>query len=480
MLSIKSEIKKGAKWTSLSTIIITLIQIVQFWLLGNTLTIHEFGLVGMLTTIIIFSQIILDLGLGSAIIQKEQASHRQLSTLFWLNLLLGVLLFIVLQLGSRIFASFFHEDALIPAVRLLSFMFLIAPIGQQAQYLMQKKLSFQLIGKLETISAISSFLLLLLLLFTHIVAPIMAFVLSQVVLYSLKGILYYCFYRKIWKPSFVFDIKCCKEFFSFGLYQLLSRMVNRIGSNMDVLLIGKFMGMEALGIYNLVYQIVTVPVLKINPIVTRVAFPVFSKVQHEKKLLVDGFLYMTKLLALLSFPLLIGLFAVADLFIATFFGKEWMDAVPILKIMLIVGIFRVLSNPNGSVILAKGKANIAFYWDTAVMFLYGFALFTAVLTNQLEVVAWTYAVVSFVNFLMGRWLLAYLIHLRWGEYVNAVAVPFLLAIVIACIAYLVKWITSFYHNGTIFVLSLSVAASALVYILLLKKYLLKEVVQKVR
>ncbi|MGP7816694.1 oligosaccharide flippase family protein [Niallia sp. 01092] len=140
----------GAKWTSFSTIIITVIQIMQFWLLGNTLTVHEFGTVGMLTTIIMFSQIILDLGLGSAIIQKEQASHKQLSTLFWLNIVLGIFLFLGLQLSSPILVNFFDEEALTPDVRLIALLFLLAPIGQQALYLLQKDLFFQKIGKIET------------------------------------------------------------------------------------------------------------------------------------------------------------------------------------------------------------------------------------------------------------------------------------------------------------------------------------------
>lgn len=470
MISIKAQIINGAKWSSLSTLIITITQIGQFLLLGNSLTVQEFGMVGMFTTMIIFAQIILDLGIGSAVIQKEQLSNRQLSTLFWINLLVGIFLFFTLQLGGPLIASFFHETELISGIHLLAFLFLFAPIGQQAQYLLQKELRFQVIGKIETVSVLVSFLLLLVFLFRSSLQPIIAYVASQVILYSLKGFLYYMCYRKIWKPAFVFDWSCCKDLFSFGFYQLLSRLVNRIGGNLDVILIGKFMGMEALGIYSLVYQIVTIPVLKINPIITRVAFPVFSKVQHDNAQLVDGFIYMTKIIAFITFPLLIGLFALSDLFIVLMFGKEWIDAVPILKIMLLVGVLRVLMNPNGSIILAKGKANLAFYWDAAFMIIYGIALFSAVLSERLIVVAWTYAAVSFINFLLGRWLLERLIHLKWTMYMRSILKPFLLAAFITSIAFFIKIITSFYLPSAI-VLSLSVVISGIVYFLLVKNFL---------
>jgi teichuronic acid exporter len=104
-----------------------------------------------------------------------------------------------------------------------------------------------------------------------------------------------------------------------------------------LILIGRFLGAEALGIYNLAYQIITIPVLKINPIVTRVAFPVFSKNQGNNQTLREGFLNMTKLLSLISFPLLIGLMTVSDLFIEVVFGEKWLQAVPVLNMRRLSG-----------------------------------------------------------------------------------------------------------------------------------------------
>ncbi|MCR2232432.1 oligosaccharide flippase family protein, partial [Salmonella enterica] len=78
-----------------------------------------------------------------------------------------------------------------------------------------------------------------------------------------------------------------------------------------------------------------------------------------------------KLLALISFPLLIGLTTVSDLFVEVVFGEKWLQAVPVLNILAIVGLLRVLMNPNGSVLLAKGRADLAFYWDSGIMLLYG-------------------------------------------------------------------------------------------------------------
>jgi len=427
----------------------------------------EFGMIGMLTTITIFAQIFVELGLGAAVIQKHHATARQLSTLFWINILLGILICLFMQAASPIIADYFQTKELEGKIRLLSTFFLIAPIGQQSQYLMQRDLSFQLLGKVETISTIFSFSLLIGLLFLTEQNPVNVYVWSQISLYSLKGILYYICYLPKWKPSFVLDIKDCKEFFSFGIYQLLSRLVNRLGSNIDMLLIGRFIGMEALGLYNLVYQIVTIPVLKLNPIITRVAFPVFAKDKNNNQALETGYLHMTKLLAIVSFPLLLGLYSVSDLVIPLFFGEQWIEAIPILQIMIIVGILRVLMNPNGSIILAKGKANIAFYWDLGVLVCYGAALLAAVRSNQLEIVAWAYVGVSILNFIGGRMLLTRMIGLQLKSYVKVLLLPFILAGVSSGIALLLKNQMISIHNNLVWAFIWSVLVSGISYLLLL-------------
>ncbi|MFO3789822.1 teichuronic acid biosynthesis protein TuaB [Bacillus mojavensis] len=467
MPSITKQIMSGAKWTSVSTICITIIQIVQFALLGNMMTLTEFGLVGMITTVTIFAQIVLDMGFGAALIQRDDATERQLSTLYWLNIMTGILLFVLLYVSSPVIAEFYQREELVFLIRILGIMFLVAPIGQQYQYMLQKELQFNTLSKIEIFSNALSFGYLAIAVF--MMDAILAYVISQVLLQSSKGILFWAVYQKKWRPSFVFDLRGMKEFFSFGAFQLSSRLVNRLGANIDMILIGRFIGAEALGIYNLAYQIVTIPVLKINPIVTRVAFPIFAKKKYENSVIREGFLNMTKMLALVSFPLLIGLVSVSDAFIVAVFGEKWLAAVPVLNVLAIVGILRVLMNPNGSVLLAKGRADLAFYWDSGVMLLYGLSLFAAVQTGNLLTVAWVYAVISVFNFLIGRWLLAYVINLNLSAYFKAVMKPFLITAGMAVIAFGASLGTERFSMQAEMRLAISVAAGALCYLFLLGK-----------
>ncbi|MCM3618683.1 MOP flippase family protein [Sutcliffiella horikoshii] len=461
MSTITKQILTGAKWTGISTVIITVIQIVQFALLGNLLSKEQFGIVGMITTVVIFTQILLDMGFSAAIIQREKVTNEQLSTLYWLNIIVGIVLFVLLYFTSPLIAGFYNQDELIPLIQLLGIMFLIAPIGQQFQYLLQKDLNFNLLSRIEVLANVASFFSLVALIF--FIQELYAYVISQVFLHSLKGILFFVVYSKKWKPSFIFNFACIKELMSFGIFQLMSRLVNRIGANIDYILIGRFLGAEALGIYSLAYQVVTIPVQKINPIITRVAFPVFSRSQSDNALLSEGFLNVTKILALVSLPLLLGLVAISDVFIEVFFGERWLVAAPILSILAVVGILRVLMNPNGSVILAKGKANIAFYWDFGVMLLYGFTMYYAT-KYDIYVVAWTYVITSFINFFIGRWLLKKLIDLHLGEYIKTLLKPLLVTALMAGIVYFLK--TGLYATEwmpTPVIMAISVAVGGLIY-----------------
>lgn len=126
-------------------------------------------------------------------------------------------------------------------------------------------------------------------------------------------------------------------------------------------------------------------------------------------------------------------------------------------------------NPNGSVLLAKGRADLAFYWDSGVLLLYGLSLFAAVQTGSLLTVAWVYAIISVVNFLIGRWLLAYVIKLNLSAYFQSIMKPFLITAAMGIIAFGVSLSTEHFSMQAEMRLAISVAAGALCYLFLLVK-----------
>ncbi|MHA7139598.1 teichuronic acid biosynthesis protein TuaB [Rossellomorea arthrocnemi] len=438
----------GMKWTGSATIINTGMQLLQYVILGRLLAKSDFGLMGMVTVIIAFAQVFTDMGVGNAIVHRQNASNKQLSTLYWLNVITGATVALIVFLTAPLVAGFYDEPRLIELIHLIALIFCIIPFGQQFQFIMQKNLEFDRIAKTEITSVVLGVCLAIILAFSG--AGVYALVFGQIAFHTIKSILYGFQGWSTFRPSFYFNLREVKEFLSFGVYQMGSRSVSYFSSNVDYILIGRFLGAEALGIYTIAYQLVVVPVTKINPLITRVAFPLFAKVQNSDQSLSKGFTDMSKMLAVITFPILFGLMCTADILVPVMFGDKWEASIPLVQILSALGLLRVLMNPNGSILLAKGRADIGFKWDLGVASIHALAFYLIVHLG-VEAVAITYVILALINFLLGRILLHYVIGLNGREYFLGLSKPALFSVIMALFVYGVYLLLSFIHFPTLII-----------------------------
>jgi O-antigen/teichoic acid export membrane protein len=453
----------GMRWTSLSTVINTILQLAQYIILARLLSPEDFGLMNMLMVVITFSKIFSDLGISSAIVYYQNISRHQLSSLYWLNLLAGLIVFSCVLVGRPLVAEFYNEPRLNDLLIFIAFIFLITPFGQQFQFLLQKELSFNKLAKVEIFATISGSITAITLAFLGF--GVFSQIWGQLVTNGSKSLYLTLIGWKKWRPQFTIQLKGLGGFLKFGVYQMGSRTVGYFASNIDYLLIGRYLGTEALGIYSLAYQLIVIPVTKINPIVTKVAFPVFSKNQDDNAAIAKGFINMSKLLAFVSFPILIGLIAVADVFVPVVFGEKWEMAIPVVQILSILGILRVLMNPNGSVLLGKGRADLGFKWDFFVAIFNGIGIWLVVKEGILEV-ATVYVFVSFINFMLGRRLLYYVIQLKSKSYFYALSKPTIISLLMGIFVYSVELLLLEYYqfNPNLFILIGLICFGSIVYI----------------
>jgi O-antigen/teichoic acid export membrane protein len=118
-----------------------------------------------------------------------------------------------------------------------------------------------------------------------------------------------------------------------------------------------------LGYYTLAYNLIIKPSSMINPVITKVAFPVFSLIQNESEKLRRGYLKVLQLLATVNFPIMVGLAVVAPVAVPVIFGKQWLPSIPLVQVLTVVGLLRSTGNPVGALILAKGRADLGFKWN---------------------------------------------------------------------------------------------------------------------
>lgn len=364
-MSLRQKAIRGVKWTTFSAVLVTALQVVQISILTRFLTPSDFGLMSIVMVVVGFSQAFLDMGISNAIIQKQNISPDQLSTLYWINILSGCIIFLAIASISPLLALFYNEPSLTNLIILTSLSFLIQPFGQQYMILLQKELLFKEISFVEVVNKIVTFIVSVGL--AYFGYGVYALVYGTLVGLVVQTIQFVLLGYKDHKPALVFKLSETKEFLSFGMYQMGEKTVNYFNSQVDIILIGKIFGSETLGIYGVAKQLIIRPAQLINPIITRVTFPTMSKIQEDTEALKRIYLKTINYLSSVNFPIYAFIAVFASDIVHILFGEKWLEAVPILQILSIYAAIRSTANPVGSLLLAKGRANWSFYWNLVLL-----------------------------------------------------------------------------------------------------------------
>ena len=361
MSTLKKQAMHGVKWTSLSTGIKSILQIIQLVILARFLSPEDFGLIAIVMVVIGFSQLFMDIGISNAIIHKQNITDIQLSSLYWLNILSGLVLTVIVFIIAPFIAIFYHEEAIIPLLRLLSLSFFINAIGNQYRVLLRKELKFNILAKVEVLAGIAAFICSVTLAVQGFGAYSLVF--ATLVNVTILNTILLINGLKSHKPRLVYHYKDIKSFLTFGLYQVGQNSIVYFNNQFDVVLIGKLLGAEALGIYSLTKQLVMRPSQIINPIITGVTFPIMAKVQDDLPRLKSIYLKIINYLASINFPIYILMIILANSLVPLILGKKWIDAVELFQILSVYALVRSTTSPAGALLLSRGRADIGFWWS---------------------------------------------------------------------------------------------------------------------
>ena len=432
-MSLKKSAIRGVKWTGLSTVISALIQILQVAILARFLSSSDFGLMAIVMVVIGFAQAFLDMGISNAIIHKQDVSHRQLSTLYWVNVLAGIVLYVIIYLLAPFIDSFYSESRLEGIVKITGIIFLISPYGQQFFILLEKELAFSTLAKISILNKLISLFVTSYFAFRGFgVYSLVYGVLVSTVFTTLQ---YIVIGIKNHKPSLIFELKEVKTFLRFGLYQMGERTINYFNYQFDTILIGKLLGVESLGLYTIAKELVMKPAIIINPVLNRVAFPTMAKIQDDIPKLKMVYLKMINFIASVNFPIYIAIMILAPELIEVLFGEKWSSAVPIVQILAIFAAVRSIGNPIGSLLLARGRADLGFWWNFGLFLYVPLSIFIYSHWG-LEGIAWGLVVNMFILQLPGYYILIKpLCEASFGEYFWQIARSMLFAIIIYLIVY---------------------------------------------
>jgi teichuronic acid exporter len=352
--SLKQKTISGLTWSFIDSFSKQGITFVVGIILARLLTPAEFGLIGMITIFIAISQAFIDSGFSQALIRKNNATQTDYSTVFYFNLTIAVLLYIILFFSAGSISRFFKEPLLKQIIRILGLELIISALTIVQRTRLTKRIDFKLQTKISVISSMIAGSVGITMAFTGF--GVWSLVTRTLTGMALTSLLLWIWNK--WKPTLEFSMHSFREMFSFGSKLLASGLIDTAYSNIYLLIIGKFFSATELGYYTRADQFKNLPSSNINSIISRVSYPVMATIQTDIPKLKAAYQKLIKSTMLITFILMLGMAAVAKPLIITLIGDKWLPAAIYLQLLCFVGMFFPLHALNLNILKVQGKSDL--------------------------------------------------------------------------------------------------------------------------
>jgi O-antigen/teichoic acid export membrane protein len=374
-MSIKAAAVAGVRWTTLSTVLRVVLLFVRLSVLTRLLDPRDFGLMSLVALVLGFGQTYVELGFSNAIIQKKTTDQQQLSTLFWLNVLAGLGIAGLLVVFRVSIAGLFNEPTLAGMFLPAALVFPLAAIEQQFRALFARELDFRRLALLQIVAELAG---LVVAVGTALAgAGAMSLVYATLSQAAITGLYLFAAGVRRWPVSFHFRPREVTSHIRFGFFQLLQQSLTYLSSNVDTLLIGRYLGTDTLGLYTLAMRLIRLPQKHLNPMLSKVAMPAFAKQQHNLPAIRQGVIKIQRALAYATLPMLVGAFVTSDLLIPVLYGPDRTDLIPVFDLLVWPGMFQSLTGSMGAVHLALGRVVFLFGWSAFALMTWSSVIWVA-------------------------------------------------------------------------------------------------------
>jgi PST family polysaccharide transporter len=418
LASLRKRTLNGIIWSSSAQIIKQLLQFVISIILARLLTPEDFGLVGMVVVFTGFAGLFSELGFGAALIQNHEVEEPHYSSVFWLSLVAGLVITGLVIVAAPFIAAFYSEPMLIPLTMLIAVNFSISPFRMVQEAIYSRTMAFRYIAIIEITSvAISSFVAIILAVQGF---GVWCLVWQMLIASSVQALAFWNVSR--WRPKMLFDRAAVLELLGFSSSLVGYRTINYWVRNSDNLLVGKAFGTASLGIYARAYSIMLLPVSQVTHTLSRVMFPALSTVKDDKVRAKRIYLRSVATIALLTFPMMLGLFVVADDFVLALYGLEWRAVIPPLRIFCLLGLVQSIGATVGWIYQSQGRTDLMLKWSLGAGVLLICSFVVGVIGGTIVTVAAAYTFTGGVLLLYPLFAIpGKLIGMTFGDVVHSVA-----------------------------------------------------------
>ena len=352
-MSLRRRTIGAAQWTAVSFAVALAVQLGQIALLARLLEPSAMGLIAIVGLLNAFVDIFLGMGIAQAIIQRRSTTSFELASVFWLNLAVGAAVTVVVGAAAGPLAALLGASDAAPLLRVASLVFVCSAAGQVPRAVLEKGIRFRAVAIAETVSLAVGFAVTVGLALSGGEASSYAW--GLVATAAVRTVLVHVRARRIFRIRMRFRLREVRRFLSFGAYQTLDALVNYIGSNVSSLAVGRLLGPVQLGGYTLGYNVAVNLPARVNPIVTRVMFPVLSSIQDDRGRVARSYLGATAVLSMASIPPLAFIALRSEEVVRLFYGPDWAWIAGLTSALTVVGAARAIGNPVGPLLMATDR-----------------------------------------------------------------------------------------------------------------------------
>lgn len=323
-------------------------------ILARILTKDDFGLLSIAIVAISYLSLVKDLGLGLALIQRRENVNEVANIVFTVNLIIGFTLSALVIPVAPFFADYFHEPRIIPVLRWLGTSFAINALGAVHVILLMKDLDYRrkfipdmgntIVKGVASIGLAYAGYGVWALVFGQILGAVTSVILVWIVV--------------AWRPRLSLDLALIKSLMKFGSSVTVSDFLGVIIDNIDYIIVGRVFGMAELSIYTLAYRLPEMLLIGNLWVMGSVTFPAFSSIQDKPAEMRRGVLAAIRLIQLIAVPIALGLFLAADPIVRVVFGDQWLEAIPVLRVLAIYAWVYSVGYHIGDVYKAIGRPDI--------------------------------------------------------------------------------------------------------------------------
>lgn len=436
-LEFRKKTRSAFVWNLLDRVGSQLISVVVGIALARTLSATEYGLTGALAIFIALASTLSDSGFSAALVRKKDVNDTDYNTIFYYNLFISVALYVAGYLGAPYIATFFNEPILVPVARVLFVVFILNALCLIQNAKMVKEINFNRIATINVIALIISGGIALWMAYHGY--GVWALVAQLVLQAFIKMVLQWIWGG--WRPRLIFSQQSFRQLFAFGSNIMLANILNVLFLNIYSAIIGRIYSSRELGYYSQANKWSDMGVSTLYGVIQNSTYTLFSAIQDDQERLLRSYRKTMKLTAFITFPSLLGLAMMARPFVLILLGEKWSNSIPMFAILLIAGIFTVLTTVNGNYIRIKGNSRLVLRLE----------IFKVILFSVVLLFTWQLPIIQLLWGLVATRVIVYLVNIvaigncvgyTWQQQLRDIAPSCATALVMVAISYPIEMFVS--------------------------------------